>query len=96
MFVKALRPIAMTAAGISLCLATAPAAANPCVAGVQGCVLPLSDAPPASMPSEAPPGDVVAPRGGGLGWLLPVLGVAAAILAALLLLDDDDEDRVTP
>lgn len=93
LFSSALRPIAVAVVGLSLCFGTAPAMANPCVAGMQGCVLPVADLPP---PVEAAaPGAVAAP-GRGLGFLLPLLGATAALIALLLLLDDDDNDNDEP
>lgn len=59
-----------------------------------GCVLPVVDAPPPVV-SEAPP-PVYYPepvaRGGGIGALPLLLGLAVLIGAAALLLHDDDDD----
>lgn len=82
----AIKPLAAPAVSTTL---LASAAANPCVAGVQGCVLPLPEPPPPLAEAAPPPVvEEAAPKGLGL---LPLAGLALAGLLALLLLDDDDD-----
>lgn len=73
---------------------TSVAAANPaCVAGAQGCVLPVTDAPaPVATTTTTPVYDVEEPKSFGI---LPILaGLAAVGLLAWLLLDDDDDEEL--
>lgn len=80
--------------GVALCVSTVPAMANPaCVAGAQGCVLPVPE--PVAPPVTTAPGPVIvdeaAPKGLGI---LPILaGLAALGALAWLILDDDDDDE---
>ncbi len=97
--VKGLRPVVMAAVGVSLSFASAPAMANPCVAGMQGCVLPLLDPPVAATGAELPPAagpGAEAVESSGFGWLIPALAAAAAAVLAFVLLNDDDGDRASP
>ena len=79
-----------------------PAAANPCVAGMQGCVLPLKTPPapepaptPAPTPAPAPVAAPVAESSGGIGFL-PILAAIAAVAGGIILLTDDDDDDDEP
>ncbi len=97
------KPLLMTKAivGVAICVSSVPAMANPCVAGAQGCVLPLRDAVVAQPVVETPvtvvpiaePVILEEPKGFPL---LALLGLAAAAVAAYLLLVDDDEDNERP
>ncbi len=94
------KPLLMTKAivGVAICVSSVPAMANPCVAGAQGCVLPLRDAVVAQPVMEQPvqvvpvaePVILAEPKGFPL---LALLGLAAAAVAAYLLLNDDDDDE---
>jgi hypothetical protein len=94
------KPLLMTKAivGVAICVSSVPAMANPCVAGAQGCVLPLRDAIVAQPVYEAPVAApyvepvLVAERRAG-GFLIPLLALAAVILGLLVLIDDDEGDR---
>ena len=69
--------------------AIAAATANPCVAGTQGCVLPIAEAPPPVVPTTTPPpATYVEPVGTGFN-LLPWIA-AAALLGGFFLLDPFD------
>ncbi len=94
------KPLLMTKAvvGVAICVSSVPAMANPCVAGAQGCVLPLRDAVVAQPVYEAPVAVapyvepvLVAER--RAGFLIPLLALAAVILGLLVLIDDDEGDR---
>ncbi len=96
------KPLLMTKAivGVAICVSSVPAMANPCVAGAQGCVLPLRDAvvaqPVMEQPMVVPVGEPVIleePKGFPL---LALLGLAAAAVAAYLLLNNDDDDDENP
>ena len=78
---------------VGLCMSSVPALAqaNPCVAGAQGCVLPLPEAvAETTTTTTVTPMVVEEPKTLGI---LPILaGLAALGLLAYLLLNDDDED----
>jgi len=78
---------------VGLCMSSVPAMAqaNPCVAGTQGCVLPIPEAVTTVPTTTVTPMVVEEPKSFGI---LPILaGLAALGLLAYLLLDDDDEDE---
>lgn len=75
---------------VALCFATTPAYATAACQG-QGCVLPVTDAPPPPVVTD--PGPAFVEEGGGIGLLPILLGLAAVALAAYLLIDDDDEEE---
>jgi hypothetical protein len=97
------KPLLMTKAivGVAICVSSVPAMANPCVAGAQGCVLPLRDAvvaqpqpvyeAPVAVTPVAEPVILEEPKGFPL---LALLGLAAAAVAAYLLLSEDDDNEV--
>jgi hypothetical protein len=97
------KPLLMTKAivGVAICVSSVPAMANPCVAGAQGCVLPLRDAVVAQPVIETPvavapyvePVILAEPKGFPI---LLLLGLAAAAAAAFLLLRDNDDDDDLP
>lgn len=97
-FSKKLLTSTKVAAAFAVAVGTMPtaftsvAAANPaCVAGAQGCVLPVTDAPPVAT-TTTPVYDVEEPKSFGI---LPILaGLAAIGLLAWLLLDDDDDEEL--
>lgn len=78
---------------VGLCMSSVPAMAqaNPCVAGTQGCVLPIPEATAPVVTETVTPVMVEEPKSFGI---LPILaGLAALGLLAFLLLDDDNEDE---
>jgi hypothetical protein len=92
-----LLPITKVIVGVAICVSSVPAVANPspCIAGAQGCVLPLRDAIVAQPVVEQPvavvpvvePAILEEPKGFPL---LALLGLAAAAVAAYLLLTGED------
>jgi len=85
--------------GAAICMSSVPALAqsNPCVAGTQGCVLPIPEAAVVTPTTTVTPMAVEEPKSFGI---LPILaGLAALGLLAYLLLDEDEEeegDSVSP
>jgi len=83
---KAVPILSKVLVSVALCLATTPAYSAACQG--QGCVLPITDAPPPPVETA-----FVEERGGiGLLPILIGLGVLAAALYFLVLDDDDDEE----
>lgn len=72
---------------------------NPCVAGVQGCVLPLGESNPVAAVPPAPGPYIAPPATAGGGFLIPLLAAVAALLGAGVAFDlfgGDDEPGESP
>lgn len=93
----AVRPSAsVPALALSSTVMTA-AIANPCVAGVQGCVLPVGQTPPPVVVNTTPVYVAdTAVASGGLGVLPIIAGLALLGGLAYLLLDNDDDEEPEP